>query len=157
MGFATVAATLVSITLIMTLLYISLISTSELTETISCSLKKMSDSEEERMKTMINIDSTSAAGSVLYVNVANTGHTTIRDFPKIDVIVTNTTNQSVYWIKYNGTGVGWTSTILTPDDINPGLLDPDETMRITINMGTYDFPDWVKVTTPNGVSSSKYV
>lgn len=157
MGFATVAATLVSITLIMTLLYISLISTSELTETISCSLKKMSDSEEERMKTMINIDSTSGAGSVLYVNVANTGHTTIRDFPKMDVIVTNTTNQSVYWIKYSGTGVGWTSTILTPDDINPGLLDPDETMRITINMGTYDFPDWVKVTTPNGVSCSKYV
>jgi len=157
MGFATVAATLVSITLIMTLLYISLISTSELTETISCSLKKMSDSEEERMKTMININSTSGVGHVLYVDVANTGHTTIRDFPKMDVIVTNTTNPSVYWIKYNGTGVGWTSTILTPDDINPGLLDPDETMRITINMGTYDFPDWVKVTTPNGVSSSKYV
>ena len=157
MGFATVAATLVSITLILTLLYISLISTSELTETISCSLKKMSDSEEERMKTMINIDSTSGAGHVLYVDVANTGHTTIRDFSKMDVIVTNTTNPSVYWIKYNGTGVGWNSTILTPDDINPGLLDPDETMRITINMGTYDFPDWVKVTTPNGVSSSKYV
>ncbi|MCD4843706.1 MAG: hypothetical protein K8R25_04365 [Methanosarcinales archaeon] len=157
MGFATVAATLVSITLILTLLYISLISTSELTETISCSLKKMSDSEEERMKTMINIDSTSGAGPVLYVDVANTGHTTIRDFQKMDVIVTNTTNPSVYWIKYNGTGVGWNSTILTPDDINPGLLDPDETMRITINMGTYDFPDWVKVTTPNGVSSSKYV
>jgi archaellum component FlaF (FlaF/FlaG flagellin family) len=157
MGFATVAATLVSITLILTLLYISLISTSELTETISCSLKKMSDSEEERMKTMINIDSTSRVGPVLYVDVANTGHTTIRDFQKMDVIVTNTTNPSVYWIKYNGTGVGWNSTILTPDDINPGLLDPDETMRITINMGTYDFPDWVKVTTPNGVSSSKYV
>ncbi len=109
------------------------------------------------MKTMINIDSTSGAGPVLYVDVANTGHTTIRDFQKMDVIVTNTTNPSVYWIKYNGTGVGWNSTILTPDDINPGLLDPDETMRITINMGTYDFPDWVKVTTPNGVSSSKYV
>ena len=75
----------------------------------------------------------------------------------LSTIVTNTTNPSVYWIKYNGTGVGWNSTILTPDDINPGLLDPDETMRITINMGTYDFPDWVKVTTPNGVSSSKYV
>lgn len=157
MGFGAVAATLVSILLIMTALYISIESINLMTDTVAFSFKNMEDSAEERVNTGIDIGTITAADPFLYVDVTNTGDTRIKRFSKMDIIVTNTTIGSTYWLEYTSTGFGWSQVIYSPDTINPGLLDPGETMKITIDMVGREFPDWIKIITPNGVSSSAYV
>ncbi|MDD4126347.1 MAG: hypothetical protein PHV39_01500, partial [Methanomicrobium sp.] len=60
-----------------------------------------------------------------------------------------------YYLKGDAEGE-WNITSISPDIINPGLLDPQEVLNISIRYQGAK-PKWVQVTTPNGVSASAYV
>lgn len=161
MGFGEVIATLVSIAVLMTVAQVFISEFSTSTNILINSVKEMQDIKNEQLKTDINISSAYASGNYIYLNITNTGHEKIRDFPKIDVIVTDITTKNTYWIKYTNNATlsnkEWKKNYITPDDINPdSILDPDETMNVTIQM-TSNPPYRVIIATPNGVGDSKYI
>jgi len=151
-------------------------------DTLSNSLKKINEIDNERLKTEIEIGNVSVtpanpgSGSYINVSINNTGSTKIlkSDFKHIDVFVYyhNYTaaegNVTIHkWIPYNDTNYDgsalqnneWTVVNITPDLINPGIFDPDEQMKIVVRVYpaiNSTSPNRLKVVTPNAVSDAKY-
>ncbi|WP_440954895.1 hypothetical protein ACSAZK_15165 [Methanosarcina sp. Mfa9] len=137
-------------------------------DTLSGSIKEMQDSNNEILRTDIEIENISTNGVFINAVVRNTGKVKIREFENMDVIVHYNASGTMKttWVPYlEGTDPvenSWVVTDITRDAINPGIFDPDEEMEIRIRMNTGEgvetgsLNNWIQITTPNGVYSSKY-
>lgn len=178
MGFGTIFATIAMVVIIGASSYLFLTGALFSMDTLSDSLKKSNEIDNERLKTEIEIGNVSVTSqSDINVSINNTGSTKIlnSDFKHIDVFVcyTGTGNITIHrWLPYNNSLVfsgesealgnnEWTVVRITPDLINPRVFDPDEQMEIVIrvypaivNSGAKQ--NWTKIAMPNGVSDAKY-
>ena len=142
--------------------------------TQSEALKDLGKVSRERAGGAISISSAGITSSTLgsstdiALSVDNTGSQSVADFNLMDVIVqyTDSSDNLVRRsLAYNGAGIGnnqWTqgATGVTPDILNPGMWDSDE----TFNMDLRVVPDVkngtsavVVVGTPQGVSDQTSV
>ncbi|MHC1567416.1 MAG: hypothetical protein ACXQT5_03510 [Candidatus Syntropharchaeia archaeon] len=169
MGFGTIVAALVSITMILMAAYIFTTGGLYMIDVLTNSIKMMQNNKNEQLKTEIEISNIIANGTNINVTVNNTGHTKIREFSKMDVIIhyytLPTGTMKIVWISYTDETPNdneWTVTEISPDKINPGIFDPGERMTIWIKLSS-EYPvdpesvnNWLQITAPNGVSTSGY-
>jgi len=177
MGFGTIFATIMFVVIISITSYLFTTGSLFSMDTLSNSLKKMNEIENERLKTEIEIgenvsvtDSNPGPGSKINVFINNSGSTKIvnSDYKHMDVFVyynATGTGNITKWIPYKDTdsaalgGNEWTVTGISPDLVNPWIFDPDEKMTIVIKVCPAiekNSTNWIKVVTPNAVSASKY-
>ena len=159
MGAGTIVATAVSIVLLIITGYILIGGTISTARVVALAQQAAADRQAEKLNTRIEIFSavTNVTDGRTYIEVNNTGSTTITDFDHLEIYLLQGGSPYTY---LNQSGpFTWTYTIDPPDLIHPGILDPDESMNITV---PYD-PDplkgpplWVQVTTANGVYASRY-
>ena len=156
MGAGTIIATAIAITLMIITGYVLIGGTLSTARVVALAQQAAADRDAEKLNTRIEIFSakteTLEVPPHTYIIVNNTGSTVIRDFNHTEVYLLQGTTQYAY-TNFSGS---WTYTI-SPDSIHPNLLDPDESLNITV---TYDPlkgpPEWVKVATANGVQASRY-
>lgn len=168
MGFGTIISSAIAIALILSASYVCVQGGIYMVDTLSGSIKEMQDSNTEILRTDIEIGNVSTNGVFINAVVRNTGKVKIREFENMDVIVHYNASGTMktIWIPYlEGTEPAensWVVRDITRDAINPGIFDPDEEMeiRVRVNTGeavlTGSLNNWIQITTPNGVHSSKY-
>jgi len=137
---------------------------------IAASSGQMQERLGERARTNINALSAQAlpadaAGASVQVTLKNTGSVKLASFDQWDVILQSNdgTKTQARWYPFGNSANQWQETIfqsaaaLTPEVIEPGILDPGEEMIVTINvspavaLGTTNL---AIITTPNGISAS---
>jgi flagellar protein FlaF len=112
------------------------------------SWRRMEERELDRSRTRIAILSADAPfATQVVVTVGNEGQTKLADFEQWDVILR--TGSTADWYAYND---DWAVTIA--DTVEPGILNPGETMTITLTAEAGS-SNLVIVSTPNGVSASQ--
>jgi len=135
-------------------------------DVLSNSVMEMQENENEIMKTEIEITNISADETGIFVSLKNTGSTKIGDFDYMDVIIkySNTSGAvKTTWIPYQeDAGIlenKWIAGNISPDLVNPGILDPGEEMRLQILLEDSlekDSVNWLLVAAPNGAKASGY-
>jgi len=128
-------------------------------EVVTSAQKDITIQNEARLQTVFTISGIYSS-SVLTVNIVNSGSETIGDFNHMDVYVTQQGGSPAYH-SFTVTGIGvagssWNCTGISPDNIHPGMLDPDETMVVMIS-GFASKPIAVSVSTATGVTRFAYV
>jgi len=135
-------------------------------EVVTSAQKDITVQNEARLQTVFAISGIySTSLKVLTVYIVNSGSETIGDFNHMDVYVTPSGGSPVYH-SFTGTGSGvagssWSNTGISPDNIHTGMLDPDETMVVTIT--GFESPEFlsppiaVSVSTATGVTRFAYV
>ncbi|MDD1662309.1 MAG: flagellar protein FlaF [Methanomicrobiales archaeon] len=155
MGAGTVIASAIIIVLLIITGYVLIGGTLTSAQIVMAAQRAAAEKEGQRIHTQIEIfhASTNTTSTQAFIEVNNTGSEVVRDFDHMEVYLLQGTEPYTYT---NLSG-SWTYTI-SPDVIHPNLLDPDEVANITV---LYDpaggDPSWVKVTTANGVYTSKYI
>jgi archaeal flagellar protein FlaF len=156
MATASLIATAISILLLVVTAYVLIGGTITTAEIVTTAQSDSAKHHEIRLRTSITVTDTSIETntSTLSVDVKNTGSETIGDFEHMDVYLMTDGVPAYY--PY-GTGDGkWSIQSIIPDEIHPGQLDPEETVRISIRY-TDPAPTWVKIATNDGVYDSAYV
>ncbi|WP_292388121.1 hypothetical protein [Methanosarcina sp. UBA5] len=166
MGFGTVIAAMVSVAVILLASYVCSNGGFYMADEITDSVMEMQENENEILKTGIEITGIYTDEADIFVSLHNMGSTKIGDFNHMDVIVnySNTSgNAKTTWIPYQEDAGKlenrWIIRGISPDLVNPGILDPDEKMELQIllkdsleNKGV----NWIMVATPNGAKTSGY-
>ncbi|OPY35392.1 MAG: Archaebacterial flagellin [Methanoregula sp. PtaU1.Bin051] len=131
--------------------------------------KEVTQQNEARMRTAINIsDIEYQTGSTnIYLNITNTGNEPISDFEHMDVFLTIPGSNPAKYSYDETTGTEaaktWTYSKITLTDgltnevIHPDMLDPGEMMWVHIDSFLVNPPvsgSFTSVSTPNGVTSS---
>jgi len=159
---------MVAIGLILSASYICFQGGIYMVDTLSGSIKEMQDNKDKIQRTDIEIVNVTVNGVFINAAVTNTGNEKIREFSGMDVIVHYNASGTIktIWVPYQEGTVPsentWVVTDIDPDSINPGIFDPDEKMEIRIRVQTGEavvtdsLNNWVQISTPNGVKSSKY-
>ena len=116
----------------------------------------------ERSRTMLSFEtSTCDDGTSLTVEVSNTGSTSISDYEDMDFIVEYeaiTGSMEYKRLTYDPTAAGndeWTNATTTPDQYQPGLWDPGETLTLEAKLDPAQATSAsgiVTVAAPNGVA-----
>lgn len=154
MGAGTVIASAVAILLLIITAYFLIGGTLTTAQTVTRAQRDLAIQEAQKLRTRIEIfgAATDNNSSRTFILVNNTGSEVVGAFDHMEVYLLQDGTPYVYT---NASG-NWTYTI-QPDQVHPGILDPDEAANITVG---YDpsrgNATWVKVTTANGVSDSKY-
>ena len=168
MGAGSIIAAIVAVAAILIAANVVITGGLYMTNTLTSSMKEVQDTKNEQLKTEIEISNITANGTRIDVTLCNTGHERIREYSQMDLIVhyhsVNGGYVRIVWLPYtNGTPGGdeWTVTGISPDLINPDIFDPDEEMTIRIEVDDsdpmkYEYINWLQITTPNGVGTSKY-
>jgi flagellar protein FlaF len=166
MGFGTVIAAMVSISILLLASYVCSNGGFYMADEITDSVMKMQENENDILKTGIEITGNYTDEADIFVFLLNTGSTKIEDFNHMDIIVnyTNTSgNAKTIWIPYQEDAGNlenrWIVRSISPDLINPGILDPDEKMELQIKLEDSlknESVDWLMVAAPNGVKASGY-
>ena len=155
MSAGTIIATGIAIILLIITGYIligGIISTSRI---VVMAQQAAAQQEAQRIHTQIKIFSatTDSSTNVTFIEVNNTGSEIVGDFDNMEVYLLQ--NGVPYMYMNQSGSYEWTYLIGPPDQVNPGLLDPGESMNITVPYdGTKGNATWVKVTTANGVYDS---
>ncbi len=155
MGAGTIIATGIAIILLIITGYIligGIISTSRV---VVMAQQAAAQQEVERIHTQIQIFSaiTYSSSNVTFIEVNNTGSEVVGNFGDMEVYLLQ--NGIPYMYMNQSGAFDWTYVIGPPDQVNPGLLDPGESMNITVPYdGMRGNATWVKVTTANGVYDS---
>jgi flagellar protein FlaF len=153
MGAGTVIASAIGIILLIITAYFLIGGTLSAAKTAVLAQRDASQQENQRIHTRIEIMNASANtdDKVTFIEVENTGSEVIGDFGHMEVYLFQGTQPYTY-TNFSGQ---WNYT-LQRDMVNPGLLDPDEVVNITVPYAGAD-PAWVKVATANGVYDSAYL
>jgi len=156
MGAGTIIATAIAITLLIVTGYVLIGGTLTTARVVTFAQQAAAEREAEKVHTRIEIFSatTNVTDGKAYLEVNNTGSIVVKDFGHMEVYLLQGGEPHTY---LNQPGPwNWTYTI-SPDAVHPMLLDPDETVNITVS---YDpalgDPSWAKVTTAGGAYASKY-
>jgi flagellar protein FlaF len=168
MGFGSVIATAMSVVVLLAAGFALASGITHSADSTGAALKDAADRELRQMHTTLAISNLtgSKSGGNLTFNLDNVGTEKIDNISRIDVIVKFPGTSESRWFPYLFNGVApdyyWTYvniTSLAPgigDAVNPGMLDPGETMLVKVQNLT-SFPGnsvWVQATAPNGVSAS---
>ena len=172
MGAGSIIAAIVAVAAILIAANIVITGGLYMADTLTSSMKEAQDAKNEQLKTEIEISNITADGSTINVTLCNTGHERIREFSQVDAILHYYTPGGgpegilkivrISYTKETTPGDNeWTITGIAPDNINPGIFDPDEEMTIRIKVSGSPVKinsenNWLQITTPNGVSTSKY-
>lgn len=173
MGFGTVFVTIAFVLIVGLSSYMLVTGTLFTMDTLSNSINALTEKQNDRLKTEIEVGDVSATNnsdySIITLAINNTGATKIlkSDFVHIDVFVyyhcfiaKNTTLHK--WVPYTAGELSdneWTVVDIAPDLINPGTFDPGEAMNIRVRISPAireDSVNWLKVVMPNAVSISTY-
>jgi flagellar protein FlaF len=152
MGAGTVIATAIAITLLIITGYVLIGGTLSTARVVALAQQAAAAKEVEKIHTRIEIlnATTNSTDARTYIEVKNTGSVVLGDFDHMEVYLLQGLIPRTF------TSIPGNYTI-SPDGVNPGLLDPDEVANISVSYDqTLGDPTWVKVTTANGVSASKY-
>jgi flagellar protein FlaF len=156
MGAGTIIATAIAIILLIITGYVLIGGTLSTARIVTLAQQAAAEKDAQRIHTRIEIFSAMTVNdsSTTFIVVNNTGSEVVGDFDHMEVFLLQDGTPYTYM---NQSGyANWTYTI-QPDEIHPGLLDPDEVANITI---AYDpvkgNATWVKVITANGVYDSAY-
>jgi flagellar protein FlaF len=156
MGAGTIIATAFAILLLIITGYVLIGGTLSSAQIVMAAQRAAAEQEVQRIHTRIEIFSAMTVNdsSTTFIVVNNTGSEVVGDFDHMEVFLLQDGTPYIYM---NQSGwANWTYTI-QPDQIHPGLLDPDEVANITV---PYDpvkgNASWVKVITANGVYDSAY-
>lgn len=84
----------------------------------------------------------------LYLMVKNDGDTVIQNPQQMDLFLAYEDGSQER--------KEWTLEQISPDIINPGFLDPGETLNMSTTISG-EIPIWAKVATPTGSSASGYI
>lgn len=166
MGFGTVIAAMLSVATILLACYVCSNGGFYMADVLTNSMMEMQKNENEILKTRIEIAGIRANETDIFVSLNNTGSTKIGDFDYMDVIVkySNTSGaEKTIWIPYQedaGTLENkWIIENISPDLVNPGILDPDEEMELQIYLEDSlenGSTNWIMVVAPNGAKTSGY-
>lgn len=156
MGTASLIATSIAILLLVITAYVLVSGTIGTAEVVISAQRDATSTHEARLRTSIGINTTLLVPgiSTLYILVENTGSEVITDFDHLDIYISDG-GSPVYYPRGAVPGT-WSLVTITPDAVHPGQLDPDETMNISVIYAGND-PEWVQVTTNNGIYDSSYV
>ena len=158
MAAGTIIATAIAIILLIVTGYVLIGGILSTAQTVVAAQKAAADLETQRIHTRIEIinASTNTTTEQTFIEVKNTGSEMVADFDHMEVYLLQGGSPYAYTDNVSDP-MFWTYTI-SPDEVHPRLLDPDEVANITV---PYDplkgSPTWVKVTTANGVYDSKYI
>lgn len=159
MGVGSVVASAISIVLIIIVAYVVMGGVIITAETVADAQEARLHQEELRLHTGIEVtDYTLDEGaSTLYLNLTNTGSEPILTYEQMVVFTAAKDASPVYYTYKSGGSDGtWSWLTITPDFVHPKELDPDEVMNISVRYAG-EQPAWVQVTTPNGISDSRYL
>ena len=130
-------------------------------------LKEAADLAGERSRTQVSFVTSTISGSDLFVDVANTGNTSISDYKDMDFIVlyvgpggqTGTLKaERLTYEPGNPAAREWTDLSIAPDTFQPGIWDPGETISLEGHLSPgpktgQGETNTVWVSTPNGVTT----
>ncbi|MBP2145180.1 flagellar protein FlaF [Methanofollis sp. W23] len=159
MGAASVVASAISIVLIIIVAYVVMGGVIITAETVADAQGARLQQEELRLHTGIEVtDYTLDEGtSILYLNLTNTGSEPVLTYDQMVVFTAAEDVPPVYYSYEPGGSDGtWSWLAITPDLVHPKEFDPDEVMNISVRYAG-ERPEWVQVTTPNGISDSRYL
>ncbi|CAJ35446.1 flagellin [Methanocella arvoryzae] len=168
MGFGPVIATAISIVVLIAAGYVLIGGMAHSADLTTATLKNSGDLKNQQLKTALELDG--AAGYLngsLAFDVHNVGSEKITDLPRMDIILkfTDPGNGVIdtCWVPHQQpdqtTGLYWRNAgidSITGDVINPGILDPGETLHVEIASDS-GFPastGTVLVAAPDGVTAS---
>ncbi|MDF2954558.1 hypothetical protein [Candidatus Alkanophaga liquidiphilum] len=167
MGFGALIATIVAMTLLVSAMYVFVAGGHFMSETLNCAVKEMQSLKGEQMRTKIEISDVNISSNTdMNVTINNTGEERIREFSKMDVIVSyySQRGKEVRWLPYTQStppkNDTWAVVKIRPDEMNPGILDPAEALNIWIRLSSpldTNKSGWLVVATPNGVKTSSYL
>ena len=168
MGFGPVIATALSIVVLIAAGYVLIGGMAHSADITAATMKSSGDLKNQQLKTALELDG--AAGFIngtFSCSVHNTGSEKISDLSQVDVILTfldpGNGIVATYWVPYQQpgqtTGMYWRNAgidSIAGDLINPGMLDPGETLTVEVvrdsgfpsNIGT------VLAAAPDGVTAS---
>ena len=168
MGFGPVIATAIAIIVLIAAGYVLIGGMAHSADITAATMKSSGDLKNQQLKTALELDG--AAGFIngtFSCSVHNRGSEKIANLSQADVIMTfmdpGNGIVDVYWVPYQQpgqtTGMYWRNAgidSITGDIINPGMLDPGETLTVEVvrdsgfpsNIGT------VLVAAPDGVTAS---
>ena len=162
MGFGTLIATIVVVACLILAMHLFVAGGCFMGEALSRAVMDYAELEGERARTKIEISDVSVSAADINATVNNTGEEKIREFSKMDVIVTYYSSQGreVRWLPYTRSvppaNDTWTVVGISPDEMNPGILDPGEALSVWIRLSSPPEGGWLVVVTPNGVGASSY-
>jgi len=168
MGFGSVIATALCVVVLIAAGYILISGITRSADVTAATMKSADDIKNRQLKTDLTI--TGVLGhreGNLSLDVNNVGGEKIVNITRMDVILKFADSGSnvvaAYWVPYRQAGqtngIYWENagiSSITGDTINPGILDPGETMTVKIT-GDTAFPTGagtVLVASPDGVSAT---
>ena len=140
--------------------------------TVSGSLKEMEEQAADIRRTEINaVDNADTGGEDFYITVVNEGQTNLAQFTKWDVIAQYERDGTVYltYLEYTtdadpGSNRWSVDGIYAldndPEVLDPGILNPGETMELRIDLDpglSIGDNGRITVSTPNGVTSQALI
>jgi|Deesub1362A_J573_1020465.scaffolds.fasta_scaffold00403_4 flagellar protein FlaF len=148
MGFETIIAATISIAVIITVAYIFISGSTTITETSAFAIRDSVSSYIDRVETSIEITSVTYDNTTNTVeaSIYNSGNTRFADFERFDVFL--------YWS--GGASYLEGSFTINSEIINPGIFDPHETLKLTLNNQSLDNITYILlVCTPNAICDSE--
>lgn len=157
MGSAALIASAIALILLIITAYVIVGGTLATAEIVTLAQNEHIQNQETRMRTSISIVGTSLSGggSPLLIQLENNGNEPVIDLDNMDVYL-SFGDSPVFHPKGTGSGT-WQVVGISPDNVHPGQLDPDEVMNLSVQYSSVISPIWVKVATGNGVYDSSYV
>jgi flagellar protein FlaF len=154
MAAASLVATAFGVIIILITAYILAAGIIGLAISVAEAQKEMNVMTIKASGTSINITGYSGYDP-LSLEIRNTGSEQI-DYSHIDVFLKDGDKIPDYYKRDLSGATGWQLITITPDSVYPSAWDPGETLAISVNTGGKNYT-WVKVTTPVGVSTSRYL
>ncbi|MBP2132978.1 flagellar protein FlaF [Methanomicrobium sp. W14] len=158
MGSATIIATAFALILLIITAYFLVAVVLTTAEVVSVAQQDKVNLQDLRLRTSIDISNISVneSSSLLYIEILNDGNAEISEYKYWDIYTGNNSALApLHYMTGNSSGE-WSIILIKPDILNPGILDPQETINVSVQYPGQK-PLWVQVTTPNGVSASSYV
>ncbi len=158
MGAGTIIATAMALILLIITGYVLIGGTLSTAKVVTLAQQAAAERDSQRMHTRLEISyaATNTTSEETFILLNNTGSEVVRDFAHMEVYLLQGgvpyayLNQSGQW--------NWTY-VISPDLVHPNMLDPGEMVNITVPYDPDPLkgpPEWVKVTTANGVYDSAY-
>jgi flagellar protein FlaF len=161
MAVAEIIGAAIGVLLLVVVAYVLVGGTLTAAETVATAQKDLTLMQETRLRTSINIIETDKAvnGDNLNFKIVNNGNEIISDLPHMVVFSFNDTYGYTYYNYANVASAGsWSPVSFENDTIHAKEFDPGVKMSGVVTFSINDpKPDWIQVTTSNGVSASSAV
>ena len=152
MAIANLIGAVVGVFLLLLVAYLLVGATLITAETVMNAQREMTEVQVTTIRTSIAIEDYTLTDDRLYLLITNDGATIIDPNPEgMDVYLSDDVFTQMVRASWTQEGN------ITPDGINPGLLDPGESLNMSIDISGVANASWVKVATPNGITASGYL